>query len=72
MRQHSAAAQAAKVKELLTWQRYQCFSRKPRKQARRVVYVGLKTLVRRSVSFARALLFEGSRTSIRTHLQPMQ
>eukprot|EP00974_Lingulodinium_polyedra_P043112 4139130-Lingulodinium_polyedra.AAC.1 len=29
MRQHSAAIQAAKIKELLTWQHYQCFSRKP-------------------------------------------
>eukprot|EP00974_Lingulodinium_polyedra_P093810 9090107-Lingulodinium_polyedra.AAC.1 len=39
MRQHSAVVQVAQVKELLTWQRYQCFSRKPRKQARNVIDV---------------------------------
>eukprot|EP00974_Lingulodinium_polyedra_P011530 1113309-Lingulodinium_polyedra.AAC.1 len=40
MREHSAAVQAAKVKELLAWQRYQCFSRKPRKEARNIIDVG--------------------------------
>eukprot|EP00974_Lingulodinium_polyedra_P118899 11169078-Lingulodinium_polyedra.AAC.1 len=37
MREHSAAVQAAKVKELRAWQRYQCFSRKPRKHARNII-----------------------------------
>eukprot|EP00974_Lingulodinium_polyedra_P083120 8049494-Lingulodinium_polyedra.AAC.1 len=37
MREHSAAVQAAKVKELLTWQHYQCFSREPRKEARNII-----------------------------------
>eukprot|EP00974_Lingulodinium_polyedra_P088922 8619634-Lingulodinium_polyedra.AAC.1 len=65
MREHSAAVQAAKVKELLTWQHYQRFSRKPRKHAATSsMFVGsfsesgLKTLGRRSVSFVRASQFE--------------
>eukprot|EP00974_Lingulodinium_polyedra_P018571 1798792-Lingulodinium_polyedra.AAC.1 len=37
MREHSAAVQAAKVKALLAWQHYQCFSRKPRKEARNII-----------------------------------
>ena len=34
---HSAAVQAAKVKELRAWQHYKCFSRKPRRNARNVI-----------------------------------
>eukprot|EP00974_Lingulodinium_polyedra_P021966 2120358-Lingulodinium_polyedra.AAC.1 len=39
MREHSAAVQVAKLEELLTRQHYQCFSRKPRKEARNTIAV---------------------------------
>eukprot|EP00974_Lingulodinium_polyedra_P101079 9792868-Lingulodinium_polyedra.AAC.1 len=39
MRGHSASVQAAKVKEMRAWQRYQCFPRKPRTHARNIIDV---------------------------------
>eukprot|EP00974_Lingulodinium_polyedra_P089300 8658608-Lingulodinium_polyedra.AAC.1 len=39
MQEHAAVVQAAVVRAVLTWQHYQFFSRKPRRQARNAIDV---------------------------------